>query len=326
MAQEDQRPLAEHRPEEGGHPFGRGRMQVGEQTLAVGPALPGGALEQVRLGPGRVVGQPGDRVRGDRLRGQEHVALAGPQQPVVEDSGRQRRGEPDREGQQGAGQDLVGAAVVLEGVGSADDHPMRHLAIPGHGQPGGPGSTEEHRHQPVRRQVEQHRVARIAAELVGQQVRGLADPVDVRRHRQLGPLAGDVVVRRDEGLGRVGVQPSGEKLGEGAGGSHPRHGSRESWPGEWQDARHDFFEFRRPVGSRAGRRGRHPPVAALACVATEVPARPDRQRAHPDPGDRGPAHTTRGPTGRGRHGCRARGRRTPAAARGRPRDRRAVAA
>ena len=106
--------------------------------------------------------------------------------------------------------------------------------------PAAQAAPSEDRHQPVRRQVEQHRVAGVEAELVDEQVGGLAHPVGVRRDRQLGALAGRVVVGRHQRLPGSprsrAASRSGKVLGTDIGATVVRGPQAAGW----QDAAHAF--------------------------------------------------------------------------------------
>ena len=119
-----------------------------------------------------------------------------------------RLGRCDRERQQCAAQPLVRRA--LGPVGPVH----HHVCVAGgdHLEPGQPGTTQEHRAEPVARQVDRHPVTGVQSEVVGQHARGLRHPVGVRRHGQLGPLVRDVVVERHEWPARVGAQPGHQHL------------------------------------------------------------------------------------------------------------------
>ena len=229
VAQEHQRaPGGPAAPRNAGTPSSAaGCRSVSRRT----PGAPLARVAAPRAGrPGSRVaaaGQPGDRVRAWPAATATNTSLCpGHSSAVVEHArpAAARRTGP-RTGSSEQASDLVGAVVRLERVGPADDDVVRRprdrvvtaspalQAAPrntGTSQCGGRSSST------VSPGVE--------PELVGEQVRGLADPVGVGRHRQLGALTGGVVVRRDEGLARVAAQPCGQELGEGAGGcsSAPR--------------------------------------------------------------------------------------------------------
>jgi hypothetical protein len=107
---------------------------------------------------------------------------------------------------------------VIESVRTAHDG-GRFVRI-GHDEPGTPGRAEEHRGEPVRRQVDPHGVAALEPQLVDEERAGLGDPVGIRRHRQLDPFAGLVVVESHEGPAGVATQSVGEH------GSERQHGPR----------------------------------------------------------------------------------------------------
>ena len=249
---------------------------------------------------------------GTTRKPEERVGLPGPERAVVQHPVGPRLARCDRERQQRAAQPLVRRA--LGPVGPVHHHVR--VAAGDHLEPGQPGTAQEHRAEPVARQVERHPVAGVQSEVVGQHARGLRHPVGVRRHGQLGALAGDVVVERHEWPARVGAQPGHQHLLEGR--QHAAHPRIDAHGGCG----------RAVVGSRPGGRCRHPALAPVAGGVAEVPARPHRHRAHAAAGHGRPA----APAGRRAdprgHRCRAPGRRTPPAARPgtRPGDRRAGAA
>ncbi len=67
---------------------------------------------------------------------------------------------------------------------------------------------------PVRRQRDADRVSRSEPERVHEQVRGLGNPVVHGGRGQFGPLAGGIVIERQQWTCRVGTYPVGEQRGD----------------------------------------------------------------------------------------------------------------
>ena len=128
--------------------------------------------------------------------------------PEVVHAGRQRLGEPHRPA--GAGPwPATGIAVGAAGPAgercrAADDGVG--VVVLGDDEADRPRGPEQHRAQPVRGQVDPDRLAALEVVLLGEQRRGLGDPVGVRRDRQLGALAAGVVVERDQRAAGVAAQ------------------------------------------------------------------------------------------------------------------------
>ena len=157
-----------------------------------------------------------------RVPGRERVRLRPDLDADVVHAGRHRRGEPHPERQQRAGEydALRGVACpALEAVRTAHDR-GRVVGV-GHDETRAPRGAEEHRGEPVRRQVDPQRVAALEPQLVDEERPGLGDPVGVGRHRQLDPFAGLVVVERHQRPAGIAAQSVGEH------GSERRHGAED---------------------------------------------------------------------------------------------------
>ena len=307
VGDQDQRAAPRERLGEGGDPRWGRRVRLREEAAAVGDEPPrGGRPPELTLGRGAVGPGDGRVVRGRRVPGGERVRLRPHLDPHVVDARRERVDEPHAQRQQGAREhgDLVGTIrPALQRARPAHDGVGVRVLGPGDDESDAPGRPEEHRSQPVGGQVHGQGLPTLDAVLIGEQARGLRDPVRVRRHRQLDALPGGVVVEGDQRACGLGPQPASQDLGE------RRHAPRLSCHGS----------DRPLLGRDPGRRRRHPAVAALAGLGAEVPPRPHRLGPHAAAGHRRPAVAPgrRPVRGGDRGGAPRRGPR--AAARARPR-------
>ncbi len=128
MPEQDDRASVHHRRQEDGDSVPGRRVGVGEQSHAALLAGGDGRLEQVRLGLRTLGGDPRDRVRARWGQADEDVALPGPQRPEVEHPTGERVGEPHRERQHRAGDDVLGIVVLPDTVRSADGDRVPGLA------------------------------------------------------------------------------------------------------------------------------------------------------------------------------------------------------
>ena len=218
VGDQNQRAAANERLGEGGDTWWGSRVRLREKAAAVGDEAPdGGRSPQLALGhaPGSARSSaPGGS------HGRERVRLGPDLDADVVDAGRQRVGEAHAQRQQRAGQDrqVVGRAPPTRSSASGPHTTASGARVvrAGHDQADRPGGAEEHRTEPVRRQVDAQALAALEVVLLDEQAGGLRDPVGVRRHRQLDPLAGRVVVEGDQRAGR---------RRRAAGGSGPRRRS-----------------------------------------------------------------------------------------------------
>ncbi len=183
-------------------------------------------------------------------------------------------------------------------VGPADDRVGR-VVLRRH-QPDRPRGAQEHRAQPVRRQVDPDRLPALEVELLGQQRCGLGHPVGVRRQRQLDALAGGVVVERDEGAAGLAPEQAGQVVAKVVIAGQRRGGPYSATMPTEPTTDVEGLWAVIPAGGAGTRLW---PLSRSAVA--EVPARPHRQRPVAAPGHRRPAGAPgRRPHGRG-HRVRA---------------------
>ena len=158
VAHQHERAARHERRQERGHAAPGGGVRVGQQAYAGPCPAPRGRREQLGLAcasapPRHAGGVVGDRVDGRRTRRSAPARARRSRAP--------RRAAGRRSGPRtgSSEQATTGTGRVVRRRRRPARRRRRRAATSGvgrDGQPGAPGRAEQHRHQPVRRQVEQH--------------------------------------------------------------------------------------------------------------------------------------------------------------------------